>query len=177
MLVRLTAPMSIWMSIARCVASRSRSAGASAGWCTVPMARASRPSSARSTAITAWPRAAASSVPASSRVPLEIFKRTVGLVAPHLQADHPRDLTVAEVVQSGRHASIGLADAPSAAERAAARAALGFFGMVILRARPLHELSYGQLRRVLFARAWVGKPPLLLLDEPYSGSMRRRVTR
>ena len=54
-------------------------------------------------------------------VPLETFKRTVGLVAPHLQTDHPRHLSVAEVVQSGLHASIGLVDAPSAAERAAAR--------------------------------------------------------
>jgi ABC-type molybdenum transport system ATPase subunit/photorepair protein PhrA len=35
--------------------------------------------------------------------------------------------------------------------------------------RPLAELSYGQLRRVLFARAWAGQPALLLLDEPYSG--------
>ena len=105
----------------------------------------------------------------ASGVPLEIFKRKVGLVAPHLQADHPRDLTVAAVVQSGRHASIGLVDAPSAAERAAARAALDFFGIGDFASRPLHELSYGQLRRVLFARAWAGKPPLLLLDEPYSG--------
>jgi molybdate transport system ATP-binding protein len=102
-------------------------------------------------------------------VPLEVFKRRVGLVAPHLQADHPRALTVAEVVQSGRHASIGLVDAPTAADRAAARTALRFFDMGDFATRPLHELSYGQLRRVLFARAWVGKPPLLLLDEPYAG--------
>ena len=102
-------------------------------------------------------------------VPLETFKRTVGLVAPHLQTDHPRHLSVAEVVQSGLHASIGLVDAPSAAERAAARRALSFFGIERFATRPLEELSYGQLRHVLFARAWVGSPPLLLLDEPYSG--------
>lgn len=102
-------------------------------------------------------------------VPLEIFKRKVGLVAPHLQADHPRHLSVAEVVQSGRHASIGLVEAASSADRSAARVALDFFGIGDLATRPLHELSYGQMRRVLFARAWVGKPPLLLLDEPYSG--------
>ena len=102
-------------------------------------------------------------------VPLQEFKRKVGLVAPHLQSDHPQDLTVAEVVQSGRHASIGLNDPPNAADRAAAKRSLEFFGLLDLSSRTLKELSYGQLRRVLFARAWACRPGLLLLDEPFSG--------
>jgi molybdate transport system ATP-binding protein len=109
-------------------------------------------------------------------VPLEVFKRRVGLVAPHLQTDHPQHLTVTEVVQSGRHSSIGLNDPATAADRAAARRSLAFFGLTELSKRTLRELSYGQLRRVLFARAWVsagrlgqGHPDLLLLDEPFAG--------
>lgn len=102
-------------------------------------------------------------------VPLQEFKEKVGIVAPHLQADHPQELTVAEVVQSGRHASIGLNDAPSAADRAAAKRSLAFFGLSELAARTIKEISYGQLRCVLFARAWVCRPSLLLLDEPFSG--------
>lgn len=102
-------------------------------------------------------------------VPLQEFKRRVGIVAPHVQSEHPRELTVAAVVQSGPHASIGLNEAPSASDRAAARRSLAFFGLSDLAGRRVAELSYGQLRRVLFARAWTGRPDLLLLDEPFSG--------
>ena len=102
-------------------------------------------------------------------IPLESFKRRVGVVAPHLQADHPRELSAAEVVQSGRYASIGLNDPPSNADCAAARGALRFFGIARLAGRPIRELSYGQMRRVLFARAWINRPVLLLLDEPTAG--------
>jgi molybdate transport system ATP-binding protein len=102
-------------------------------------------------------------------VPLQEFKRKVGIVAPHLQSDHPQELTVAAVVQSGRHASIGLNDAPNASDRAVASRSLEFFGLSDLASRTLRELSYGQLRRVLFARAWACRPKLLLLDEPFSG--------
>jgi len=121
-------------------------------------------------------------------VPLDEFKRTVGLVAPHLQAaflatpslltpggargrpePRPGDFSVAEAVLSGRHASIGLAQAPSLAARRAARRALAAFGLEALGPRSLSELSYGELRRVLFARAWVNEPRLVLLDEPFTG--------
>ena len=105
----------------------------------------------------------------SPGVPLESFKKRVGLVAPHLQADHPRELTVEEVVESGRHASIGLNEARSPADRAAAQRALGKFALTRLATRRFGELSYGQSRRVLFARAWVRGPQLLLLDEPFAG--------
>jgi molybdate transport system ATP-binding protein len=102
-------------------------------------------------------------------VPLETFKRGVGLIAPHLQSQLPGELTVSEVVQSGRHASFGLVERATLADRRAGRQALGFFGLEHLGARPLQTLSYGQQRRVLFARAWVNHPALLLLDEPFAG--------
>ncbi|MGH8148466.1 MAG: ATP-binding cassette domain-containing protein [Steroidobacteraceae bacterium] len=121
-------------------------------------------------------------------VALDVFKRTVGFIAPHVQSRavamrsvlreararsassiEPRDLTVSEVVESGRRASLGLDEPSSRADRQAAREALAAFGLAALAERPLPELSYGQLRRVLFARAWVNRPRLLLLDEPFTG--------
>jgi molybdate transport system ATP-binding protein len=102
-------------------------------------------------------------------VPLEVFRRQVGLVAPHLQAEHPQELDVATVVRSGRYAALGLNAPADSATRAAAQRALKKFGLARFASRRLHELSYGQLRRVLFARAWINEPRLLLLDEPFAG--------
>jgi molybdate transport system ATP-binding protein len=102
-------------------------------------------------------------------VPLEQFKRRVGWVAANLQSDHPLTLRVSEVMESGHHASVGLNEPATKAVRALARRTLEEFGLAALEQRTLKELSYGQLRRILFARAFVAKPRLLLLDEPFAG--------
>jgi molybdate transport system ATP-binding protein len=102
-------------------------------------------------------------------VPLERFKLRTAYVAPHLQTWHVPKMPVLEVVASGRHASIGLNDAITAADRRHAERALRRFGLLGMRRRTMAELSYGQARRVLFARAWAREPKLALLDEPFAG--------
>jgi len=102
--------------------------------------------------------------------PLELFRKKVGWLTPELQSAHARDdLTVEEIVISGRHASIGLNEPPTASERRAARRWLRFFGLERLARRRPREISYGQMRRVLLARAMINAPTLLLLDEPCTG--------
>jgi molybdate transport system ATP-binding protein len=102
-------------------------------------------------------------------VPLDAFRARTGLIAPHLQTDYPRHYSVRDTVVSGLHASIGLNYHATTAERRRALAALRPLGMEQFADRPLAELSYGQVRRVLFARAFVTRPHLLLLDEPFTG--------
>ena len=101
--------------------------------------------------------------------PISEWKRQVGLVSPELQTDYAVNVTVLDLVASGRYASIGLSDAPTATDLAVARRWLKFFSLLALAKRRPRELSYGQLRRALFARAMAADPRILLLDEPLTG--------
>lgn len=101
--------------------------------------------------------------------PLDHFRARTGFVAPQLQTDYPRDIEVIDVVVSGLHSSIGLNQPATPGERRRALTTLRRYGWEQFAPRRLGELSYGQVRRVLFARALVLRPRLLLLDEPYAG--------
>ena len=97
------------------------------------------------------------------------WKRRTGYVSPELQSDYAVDVTLRDLVASGRYASIGLVDAATAADRRAAAHWLRFFGLWTVAERRPRELSYGQLRRALIARAMAADARILLLDEPLTG--------
>jgi molybdate transport system ATP-binding protein len=101
--------------------------------------------------------------------PIFEWKRHVGYVAPELQSLYATDVDVMELVASGRHSSIGLAARMTAADLKSARTWLAFFNLRNVAKRRARELSYGQLRRALIARAMAADPNLLLLDEPFTG--------
>ncbi|MBW6496678.1 MAG: ABC transporter ATP-binding protein [Burkholderiaceae bacterium] len=78
----------------------------------------------------------------------------------------PPELSVADLVMLGRFAHRGRFAGPTAADRAACDRALAATEMAALRARPIGQLSGGQIQRAWIAMTLAQDAPRIFLDEP-----------
>ncbi|MEB3321865.1 MAG: ATP-binding cassette domain-containing protein [Synechococcaceae cyanobacterium] len=105
------------------------------------------------------------------RVNLWDLRARIGLVSPELEVRHGSGLPAADVVLSGFFGSVGLgrSQRPTPAQRRRAEDLMERMGLADLARRPCGQLSDGQRRRLLLARALVHDPEVLVLDEPTNG--------
>ncbi len=90
----------------------------------------------------------------------------IGYVPQRQGMDELFPLTVHEIVLMGRYRQIGLLRRPRPEDRDAVLEALETVGIPELAGELYRNLSGGQKQRCLIARAIVGDPGLLILDEP-----------
>ena len=97
------------------------------------------------------------------------IKKHIGYVSPEMHRSYKRNLPAIRIVASGLMDSIGLYAIPNPQDYEKCRWWLNIFGIGDLADKPFLQLSSGEQRLVLLARAFVKDPQLLILDEPLHG--------
>lgn len=99
------------------------------------------------------------------------LREKIGLVSADLQQGFVPNVSGLGVVVSGLHNSIGLFHYQDVTEEQLVRGrqVLAELGIEALENRPYRQMSTGQQRRCLLARALIHNPDHLILDEPTNG--------
>lgn len=97
------------------------------------------------------------------------IKKHIGYVSPEMHRAYLKNLPAIEIVASGLHDSIGLYKRPKEEQMSVCEWWMDIFGIAALKDRPFLQLSSGEQRLALLARAFVKDPELLILDEPLHG--------
>jgi molybdate transport system ATP-binding protein len=97
------------------------------------------------------------------------IKQHIGYVSSSLQWEYRVSISVQNVLLSGFYDSIGLYQTATDSQRSIVRQWLKVLGMGQRSDAPFQQLSFGDQRLVLIARAMVKHPHLLILDEPCLG--------
>ena len=97
------------------------------------------------------------------------IKKHIGYVSPEMHRAYLKNLPAIEIVASGLHDSIGLYKRPHAEQMSVCEWWMEIFGIAALKDSPFLQLSSGEQRLALLARAFVKDPELLILDEPLHG--------
>ena len=97
------------------------------------------------------------------------IKKHIGYVSPEMHRSYKRNLPAIRIVASGLMDSIGLYAVPNVQDYDKCRWWMNIFGIGQLADKPFLQLSSGEQRLVLLARAFVKDPQLLILDEPLHG--------
>lgn len=97
------------------------------------------------------------------------IKQYIGYVSTALQWEYRVSISLRNVIISGFHDSIGMYTKSSDKEKQVADKWLELLGMQDRADQPYNQLSFGDQRLLLIARAMVKHPTLLILDEPCLG--------